>query len=62
MWRRDDIGYSPNTGPMILETGMSKVRLPDGAELRSSLRHAAEKAKTEIEIKPCQDVTFRLPL
>ena len=42
--------------------GMSKVRLPDGLELRSSLRHAAEKAKTEIEIKPCQDVTFRLPL
>ena len=41
---------------------VSKVRLPDGSELRSSLRHAAEKAKTEIEIKPCQDVTFRLPL
>lgn len=41
---------------------VSKVRLPDGSELRSSLRHAAEKAKTEIEIKPCQDVAFRLPL
>ena len=41
---------------------VSKVRLPDGLETRSSLRHAAEKAKTEIEIKPCQDVTFRLPL
>ena len=41
---------------------VSKVRLPDGSETRSSLRHAAEKAKTEIEIKPCQDVTFRLPL
>ena len=40
----------------------SKVRLPDGAALRSSLRHAAEKAKTEIEIKPCQEVTFRLAL
>ena len=41
---------------------VSKVRLPDGSQIRSSLRHAAEKAKTEIEIKPCQDVTFRLPL
>lgn len=41
---------------------VSKVRLPDGTEIRSSLRRAAEKAKTEIEIKPCQDVTFRLPL
>jgi hypothetical protein len=41
---------------------VSKVRLPDGSEIRSSLRHAAEKAKTEIEIKPCQEVTFRLPL
>lgn len=41
---------------------VSKVRLPDGSELRSSLRQAAKKAKTEIEIKPCQDVTFRLPL
>jgi hypothetical protein len=39
---------------------VSKVRLPDGAEMRSSLRLAAEKAKTEIEVKPCQDVTFRL--
>ena len=42
--------------------GMSKLRLPDGAETRSALRHAAEKSKTEIEIKPCQNVTFRLPL
>jgi hypothetical protein len=40
----------------------SKIRLPDGAETRSSLRHAAEQKKTEIELKPCQDVTFRLPL
>ncbi len=38
---------------------VSKIRLPDGAETRSTLRHAA---KTEIEVKPCQDVTFRLPL
>ena len=41
---------------------VSKVRLPDGAETRSSLRHMAEKTKTEIELKPCQEVTFRLPL
>ncbi len=41
---------------------VSKVRLPDGAEARSSLRHVAERTKTEIEVKPCQDVTFRLPL
>lgn len=40
----------------------SKIRLPDAAETRSLLRHAAEKKKTEIELKPCQDVTFRLPL
>jgi len=40
----------------------SKVRLPDGAETRSSLRHVAERTKTEIKLKPCQDVTFRLPL
>lgn len=41
---------------------VSKVRLPDGADLRSSLRHVAEKTKTEIVLKPCQEVTFRLPL
>jgi Carboxypeptidase regulatory-like domain len=40
----------------------SKVRLPDGTDTRSSLRSAAQAAKTEIEIKPCQDLTFRLPL
>jgi Carboxypeptidase regulatory-like domain len=41
---------------------VSKVRLPDGAETRSSLRHVAEGTKREIELKPCQEVTFRLPL
>ena len=40
---------------------VSKVRLPDRSDTRSSLRYAAKKVKTEIEIKPCQDVTFRLP-
>lgn len=41
---------------------VSKVRLPDGAELRSLLRHAAEERKTEIEVKPCQDLKFVLPV
>ncbi len=41
---------------------VSKIRLPDGAVTRSSLRHAAEQKKTQIELKPCQDVTFKLPL
>jgi hypothetical protein len=40
---------------------VSKLRLPDGAQTRSSLRHAAGAAKP-IEVKPCQDVTFRLDL
>jgi Carboxypeptidase regulatory-like domain len=41
---------------------VSKIRLPDAAQTRASLRHAAEQRKTEIKLKPCQDVTFRLPL
>ena len=41
---------------------VSKLQLPDAAEIRSSLRHAAEETKTEIEVKPCQEVTVRLPL
>ena len=40
---------------------MSKLRLPDAAKTRSLLRHAAEQRKTELELKPCQDLTFRLP-
>jgi hypothetical protein len=40
----------------------SKIRLPDSAEARSLLRHAAEQKKTELELKPCQELTFRLPL
>jgi hypothetical protein len=51
-------------GPGTDNTGseVSKIRLPDGADARSSLRAAAEAAKQEIEIKPCQELTFRLPL
>jgi hypothetical protein len=41
---------------------VSKIRLPDGGVIRSSVRHAAEQKKTEIELKPCQDVAFKLPL
>jgi hypothetical protein len=41
---------------------VSKIRLPDGTEIRSALRHVAKEVKTVIEVKPCQEVTFRLPL
>jgi Carboxypeptidase regulatory-like domain len=41
---------------------VSQIRLPDAAETRSSLRHAAEQRKTAIDLTPCQDLTFRLPL
>jgi hypothetical protein len=42
---------------------LSKLRIPDDAESRSKLRREAELAKTETELKPCQNVTdFQLPL
>lgn len=42
---------------------LNKLRSPDAAELRSKLRREAEAAKTELELKPCQNVTdFRLKL
>ena len=41
---------------------VSRIRLPDAAGTRSSLRHNAEQKKTEIELRPCQDLTFKLPL
>ena len=41
---------------------LSKLRLPDEAEARAKLRHDAEAAKIETELKPCQNVTdYRLP-
>lgn len=45
--------------PAIAETPspLTKLRLPDATEARSALRRAAEAAKTEIELKPCQHVT-----
>jgi hypothetical protein len=39
-----------------------KVRLPNETELRAQIRRAAEAAKIEIEIKPCQDLSdFKFP-
>jgi Carboxypeptidase regulatory-like domain len=41
----------------------SKLRLPDEADTRARLRREAEAAKTEIEFKPCQNMTdYQLPL
>jgi hypothetical protein len=40
----------------------STLRLPDEAEARAKLRQESEVAKTEIELKPCQNVAgFQLP-
>ena len=40
---------------------LSKLRLPDEAEIRTKLLHDAEAAKIETELKPCQNVTdYRL--
>ena len=36
---------------------ITKLRLPDETETRAKLRRDAEGAKTEIEFKPCQNVT-----
>ncbi|MDQ6653778.1 MAG: carboxypeptidase-like regulatory domain-containing protein [Acidobacteriota bacterium] len=41
----------------------SKLRAPDEAQTRAQLRRAAEATKTEIDLKPCQNVTdYRLQL
>ena len=41
---------------------LTKLRLPNETETRASLRREAEAAKTEIEFKPCQNVTgYQLP-
>lgn len=40
----------------------AKLRAPDAAEQRKSLRNAAESAKSEIELQPCQSVAdFQVP-
>ncbi len=42
---------------------LTKLRLPDETETRAKLRRDAEAAKTEIEFKPCQNITdYQLPL
>lgn len=42
---------------------LSKLRLPDEAEYRTKLRQEAELAKTETDLKPCQNLTdYQLPL
>jgi hypothetical protein len=35
----------------------AKPRLPESATARTKLRRAAETQKTEIELKPCQNLT-----
>jgi hypothetical protein len=45
------------------ESVQSKLRIPDQAEARAKLRQQAEAGKTEVELKPCQNVTnYSLPL
>ena len=39
-----------------LDGGLTKLRLPDATETRAKLRREAEAVKTEIELKPCQNV------
>ena len=34
-----------------------KLRLPESAETRAKLRRAAESQKTNLELKPCQNLT-----
>lgn len=42
---------------------LAKLRLPESAETRTKLRHAAESQKTNLELKPCQNLTdYELPI
>ena len=46
-----------------LDGGLTKLRVPDATETRAKLRREAEEGKTEIELKPCQNVIdYRLKL
>ena len=38
-------------------TTLTKLRLPEAATARTKLRKTAETQKTEIELKPCQNLT-----
>jgi hypothetical protein len=49
--------------PPDTPTSTEKLRLPDALETRSNIRRAAESAKIEVELKPCQNLTdYKLPL
>jgi hypothetical protein len=39
-----------------LDGGLTKLRVPDATETRAKLRREAEVEKTEIELKPCQNL------
>lgn len=42
---------------------LAKLRLPESAETRTKLRRAAESQKTDLELKPCQNLTdYELPI
>jgi Carboxypeptidase regulatory-like domain len=42
---------------------LAKLRLPEAADTRAKLRRAAEAQKTNLELKPCQNLTaYQLPL
>ena len=44
-------------------TTTDKLRLPDATEARTKIRRAAEASKSEVELKPCQNLTdYRLKL
>ena len=38
-------------------TTIEKLRLPESAETRAKMRRAGEALKTEVEVKPCQNIT-----
>jgi len=45
------------------ENVQSNLRLPDQAKSRAKLREEIEAAKTEIDLKPCQNVTdYSVPM
>ena len=42
---------------------IAKLRLPESAEARTKLRRSAETQKTELQLKPCQNLTeYELPV
>jgi hypothetical protein len=41
----------------VAMSSLAKLRLPDQIEIRAKLRRDAELSKTEIEFKPCQNLT-----